>query len=302
MRTYNRREAIQCTAAAATGTLALFSRGAAAQPRASRQGGLFRLALEGVTVTSVNDGVGPQDPALALTEPAHLEEVLGRVSMKPADLKHARNVFLVEAGPRKALVDSGFGLPRGQAIEQLRSSGLDFASVTDILVTHCHGDHLSGLVAEGKAVFPKALVRISREDFEYFSKQAAPRAAKPLQDVIAAYGSRVKTFAAGEAVFPGTVASLHPGHTPGHSYFTLKAGADTVVFAGDYLHMLALQMQEPSISVKYDMAPKQAADERIALMKASAADRSLLVAGCHVVFPGIGRYRTAGAGFAYESL
>ena len=83
----------------------------------------------------------------------------------------------------------------------------------------------------------------------------------------------MKTFAAGEAVFPGTVASLHPGHTPGHSYFTLKAGADTVVFAGDYLHMLALQMQEPSISVQYDMVPKQAADERIALMKASAAGR-----------------------------
>ena len=265
MRTYNRRQAIACgAAAAATGTLGLPAKEATASAAAAD---VFKLALPGATVTSVSDGTGPQDPGLALSDAKHVGEVLGRIGVKPAELVHARNVFLIEAGERTALVDAGFGLPRGKAIEALRASGLDFGAVTDILVTHCHGDHLGGLVSGGKAVFPNATVRISREDLGFFSQKAPERAAAALKAVLAAYGSRVKAFAAGEAVLPMTTASLPPGHTPGHSYFTLAAGSDRVVFAGDYLHMLALQMQEPAISVKYDMDPAKAAAERIALLK-----------------------------------
>jgi len=55
------------------------------------------------------------------------------------------NGLLVEAGATRVLIDCGFG-PR-EAIERLQRAGVEPETLTAILVTHEHGDHIGGVAA-----------------------------------------------------------------------------------------------------------------------------------------------------------
>ena len=66
------------------------------------------------------------------------------------------NVVVVRSGNQTILIDAGLGLdpnlnlPRaGQLIKRLESAGIDLASVTDVVLTHMHMDHIGGLLVEG---------------------------------------------------------------------------------------------------------------------------------------------------------
>ena len=65
------------------------------------------------------------------------------------------NVVVVRSGGRTVLIDSGLGgefpdFPRaGQLALRLEAAGIDLASVTDVVLTHMHMDHVGGLLADG---------------------------------------------------------------------------------------------------------------------------------------------------------
>jgi glyoxylase-like metal-dependent hydrolase (beta-lactamase superfamily II) len=66
------------------------------------------------------------------------------------------NVVVVRSGEQVILIDAGLGLdpdlnlPRaGQLIKRLEAAGIDLGSVTDVVLTHMHMDHVGGLLVEG---------------------------------------------------------------------------------------------------------------------------------------------------------
>jgi len=66
----------------------------------------------------------------------------------------ALNVVVVRSGGRTILVDAGWGadpnLPRaGRLAQRLEAAGIDLASVTDVVFTHMHIDHIGGLLVDG---------------------------------------------------------------------------------------------------------------------------------------------------------
>ena len=67
----------------------------------------------------------------------------------------ALNVVVVRSGDRTVLIDAGVGteypgFPRaGQLGSRLDAAGIDLASVTDVVLTHMHMDHVGGLLARG---------------------------------------------------------------------------------------------------------------------------------------------------------
>src|SRR6185312_8459146 len=74
----------------------------------------------------------------------------------PDMLEWALNVVVVRSGGRTILIDAGLGadpalnLPRaGQLIHRLQAAGIDLASVTDVVLTHLHMDHIGGLLVDG---------------------------------------------------------------------------------------------------------------------------------------------------------
>ena len=71
-----------------------------------------------------------------------------------------------------------------------------------------------------------------------------------------------------------------------------------MVVMGDLMHVAAVQFAQPSVAIAFDGDSKTAIAERKKLY-ASAAKENYLFAVAHVSFPGIGRVRTDGAGYAW---
>ncbi|MGR5958785.1 MBL fold metallo-hydrolase [Enterobacter ludwigii] len=117
----------------------------------------YALQVGKIDVLVISDGV------LSLPGPmlGHNAEASERThwfedKFLPADfLDWALNVVLVRSGERTILVDAGMGeafpdLPRaGRTVNRLASAGIDLASVTDVIITHLHMDHVGGLLIEG---------------------------------------------------------------------------------------------------------------------------------------------------------
>ena len=65
------------------------------------------------------------------------------------------------------MIDTGYGIGKGLALTRLFSE-VKPTTITDVLITHCHPDHISGLTHNGEAAFPKAKVHIIIDNFTDF--------------------------------------------------------------------------------------------------------------------------------------
>src|SRR5690348_9488320 len=141
------------------------------------------------------------------------------------------NALLVRMGHRVVLIDTGLG-PKvhGELLESLHEAGVKPAAVTDVLISHSHGDHVGGLVdAQGHLAFPKATIRMSSPEWEFMQSKGSPDLAK----VIA---KKVKTFEPGAQVMPGIKSVALKGHTPGHSGYEISSGSEHLLYIGDMAH------------------------------------------------------------------
>ena len=85
--------------------------------------------------------------------------------------------WLIRGGGRTILFDSGFHrtnhlkeFPMNDYLrpdEALRSAGVAPESVTDIVISHAHWDHIGGI-----DLFPKATVWIQRDEYRYYTMSA----------------------------------------------------------------------------------------------------------------------------------
>ena len=188
----------------------------------------------------------------------------------------------------------------------LQAAGIEPGDITDILLTHIHGDHSGGLTVDGKRVFPAATVHVSRAEAGYWLSAAnmekSPEYFRPMfvkgQQSLAPYGAadKIALFEAGQPVLPGITAIAAPGHTPGHTCYLLESQGEKLLFWGDTVHVAEAQFPLPDTAIEYDLDPQAAIRQRQQLF-AQAADRGLLVAGAHISFPGIGHVAKAAHGY-----
>ena len=209
---------------------------------------------------------------------------------------HSTNIFLIKANGQNILIDTAFG---GASFENMKALGVQQDQVDVILITHLHGDHFGGLVKDGKAVFSKAKIYLSKKEHEYFT------ITNPNQGAVAAlttYGSRVETFEPGELdgklaeLVPGITPIANYGHTPGHTVYLVENGGEKFLIIGDLLHIALVQFSVPEISATYDMDQKAAAAVRRQILD-YAAKNKIPVGGMHIVYPGGGMVEADGNGF-----
>lgn len=200
------------------------------------------------------------------------------------------NVFLVKTGGKTYMIDAGFG-------NAVKDNRIDPQSVDAVLITHEHGDHISGLLLDGSAAFT-APIYIAKPESGYWLGEETPNS--DLQKKLAiAYIDRYNTFNFGDTLVPGIVAIEASGHTPGHTAFLIGNGKQKLLVAGDFLHAAALQFPEPTESASYDMDAEQSVKTRIALMEL-AEKNNWLIAGVHIPNPGWGKVKANGkGGFEY---
>jgi len=194
------------------------------------------------------------------------------------------------------------------SIENLRASGYQPEQVDEIFLTHLHPDHLGGIAPGGRIAFPNAIVRASKRDADYWLNEANEKAAaalfKPMFESdkasLAPYiaAGRFQTFDGDPELVPGIRAVPAPGHTPGHTAYSVESGDQKLLVWGDIVHVAAIQFPDPGITVEYDTDEALAEATRKAIF-AKAAAEGFWVAGAHIAFPGLGHVGLNGKTFIW---
>lgn len=193
--------------------------------------------------------------------------------------------LLVRNGARTMLFDTGLGGGKGQLMQSLQTAGVDPASITDVMISHGHPDHVGGLVADGALAFPNAAIRMS--DAEWASIRANPQMA----DLVRVITPKVQTFRPGDEAAPGVEAQDTAGHTPGHVAYLIADGQNQLLYTGDLMHHWVLSVEHPDWTVGYDNDPvagKKARLDQITALRASGAH----IYAYHFPFPGLGKVQT----------
>ena len=275
----------------------------------------YALKVGEIDVLVVSDGVLPiPAPMIAHNvDPAVRAAWLDDMFLPPDMLDWALNVVVVRSGGGTILIDAGLGadpdlhLPRaGRLVQRLEAAGIDLASVTDVVLTHMHMDHIGGLLIDGvrDRLRPDLRVHVAAAEVKFwespdFSRTSMPpgfpdalrRAAKRFLNE---YDSQLRPFETEYEVAPGVVVRRTGGHTPGHSVVRLASGGDQLTFAGDAV--FAVGFDHPDWHNGFEHDPEEAARVRGSLLRELAATREPLVA-THLSFPSVCHVAVAGDAF-----
>lgn len=240
--------------------------------------------------------------------PEEVAAVLAANSQPTDKLALSIQPLLVRTIDRVLLFDSGaggnFGPGSGKLSAALAEAGIDPKVVTDIFISHVHGDHVGGLVnADGALNFPNATIHISRPEWNFMTTVPADMAAKVglgNRDIlVAAMKPRIDAFAPGSQLIRGTVKAVEiKGHTPGHSGYLITSGPDSLLYVGDSMHHFIVSVQKPDWTIAFDGDHTIAEASRAKLIADSAASGQRIYA-VHFPFPGLGKFEKKGEGYAW---
>jgi glyoxylase-like metal-dependent hydrolase (beta-lactamase superfamily II) len=225
------------------------------------------------------------------------------------------NVVVVKSGDQTILIDAGLGLdpnlnlPRaGQLAKRLEAAGIDLASVTDVVLTHMHMDHIGGLLVEGvkERLRPDLRIHVAAAEVAFWESPDFTRVYMPpgFPDALRSTAERFaeeyrgffQLFDDEHQVAPGVMAVRTGGHTPGHSVVRLSSGGDRLTFAGDAV--FAVGFDHPDWHNGFEHDPEEAARVRTRLLTELAETGEQLVA-THLPFPSVGRVAIDGAAFRW---
>ena len=298
--------------------LGLLSGCASPAPKmASVANGVKRVDLGSVTITMVSDGHGSRALDANFVRNAPLAEV--QMALREAGLPEDRltipyAVLLADIGSQRVLFDTGNGefgaATAGKVLENMAKAGIDPASVTAVVISHFHGDHINGLRNKaGALVFPKAKIYVPTTEWNWWMDDArmaaAPEAMKnafaATRRVFAPIASAVVRFEPGADVLPGVRSIPAFGHTPGHTAFAIEGGSHKVMFWADNTNIAALFVRHPDWSAVFDMDADAARATRRKLAD-MAIDSDMLVAGYHLPGAAIGTLSRRGSGYEFAPL
>ncbi|HXP26942.1 MAG TPA: MBL fold metallo-hydrolase [Steroidobacteraceae bacterium] len=265
-----------------------------AQFKVFKIGGYRAVALKDGVIEMPNDGksfvVGQSNEAVG---------AVLKAGGAPADhLEFSIQPLLVHAGKHVLLFDTGvgnwYGDIGGKLPDSMKAAGEKPASVTDIFISHAHGDHIGGLITpSGALAFPNATIHMSAPEWNWLSNltetQAKNMAIQHVSVFVMTIKPKVLPFQPGANLLPGIVKAVElKGHTPGHSGYLIGEGPDSVLVFGDAMHSFVISVGKPSWQVAFDSDQQLGAATRVTLVNNSVATGQRLYSE-HFPFPGIGK-------------
>ena len=288
-----------------------------AQKTADPAKGFVTYKVGGADVTALYDGVWekPHDPAFIAN--ASVDDVKGAMTKAglPADFVSIPfTVVVVRNGGKTVLCDGGTGgqvqPTAGKMMANMKAAGIDPATIDTILISHCHPDHIFGLMEKdtNKPVFPNAEIVISDVEYKFWTDPAVidrlPEARKGLARRIQAVfptWKNIRQVSGEPEVAPGIRFVSAPGHTPGHRAFHLASGASELMISNDTAYVPALVVANPGWHGQYDQDAATAEASRRKLLDRVIADK-IMICGYHFPFPGAGTVAKDGAGYALSVM
>lgn len=279
------------------------------QPRA-----FYQTKIGDFTLTALHDGTVSRDRGEAFIRNApadEVETVFSEAGFDPGKLVLTFTAFLVETPQHLILIDPGFGEngppTAGRVATNLAAAGYDSEDVDCVLISHFHGDHISGLLRKnGTPSWPNAQVLVPQPEWDFWmSDEERDKAPEGLQGnfdnasrIFGALSDRIRRFDWVEDVLPGIKAIPVPGHTPGMTAFEIASGNERLRFMADTCNNPTVFARRPHWQAAFDMDGKQAAETRHHQF-GEAADATMRVAFFHAPFPAIGHIARDGDAYCW---
>lgn len=225
------------------------------------------LPLGGVELVALSDGYYLPSPGLVGNEHSRtlateaLAQLYGTVRMPIG-------CFLVR-GERTVLIDTGIGplnlrgegkMVGGNLLPALKAIGMHPADVDIVALSHLHSDHSGtiGGMTDGQPVFPNAQVVIGTGDWDYFMGPEdkpidPPPYVRHALEILDARG-QVQLVEGDTDLTPHVGRIAAPGHTPGHSLYSVHGTDDRVLLLGDSMYC-PQQLTNIDWEVTFDIDP-----------------------------------------------
>jgi len=264
--------------------------------------------LGDIRVTALDDGFDDLPIMVVVNIDDAGAAALAELSSGNDLLRPVFNAYLVETRSRRLLIDAGagghLGPNSGKMLENLTQAGVAPGDVGAIILTHCHPDHILGIVDENwNAVFPNAELVVPELDEEFWLRSDPSKIeneyqrleAVRAQKAAARYRGRTRTISGGE-VAPGITMVPLPGHTPGHSGYIVEDSGKKLFLWGDIVHFPTFQSARPDANLVFDVDRPLARKTRKQTFERVISE-GLEVGGGHLLAPGFARVERAGTAY-----
>lgn len=278
--------------------------------------GVTGVDLGGVTVTMLSDGAAIRPLDANFVRNASLSDVQAdlRAAGRPTDkLDVPFTAIVANIGSQRVLFDAGNGefgaATAGKLVENMNKAGIDPKSITAVVISHFHGDHINGLRNKaGEIVFPNAKIYVPTPEWNWWMDDARMNATPEAQRgnfnavrrVFGPIAGSVIRFEPGAEVLPGVRSVPAFGHTPGHTAFRIDGSKQKLLFWADATNV-DLFVRNPDWAVMFDMDAEAAKVTRKRLADMAVKEK-LLVAGYHLPGSAIGTLSVSGKGYNFTPL
>ena len=189
----------------------------------------------------------------------------------------------------------------------MSAAGIDPKNIDTILVSHFHGDHISGIRAKGGAAnYPNAEIMVPSGEWQFWND--ASNQAKVIDNfkpgfanvkrVFDPVAKDVKQFEHGKELVAGITAVDSRGHSPGHTAFLVASGNGKLLVTSDTVNHQIL-IRNPDWSLWADMDAATAVTARKRLLDMAATDK-IQISAYHLPFPSTGFISKRGDGYEFH--
>lgn len=273
---------------------------------------LHKFKVGSFEVLVVKDGArasGVPNETFGINQSAETVGTLLTENFLPADqFVNGFSPTLIDTGSDVILFDTGFGQSgraqgAGRLIEGMAAAGYMPADVTIVVLTHLHGDHIGGLMEDGKPAFENARYVVGHKEYDFWTDTArvgtpaegghkgALANVKPLAEKITFIGD-------GADVVSGITSIAAFGHSPGHMIFNVESSGKRLILTADTANHFVLSLQRPDWEVKFDMDKAAAAATRKKVFDMIATDKVAFL-GYHMPFPAVGYAEKQETGYRF---
>jgi len=269
----------------------VFSANTVAQEETTSDETVITYLIGSYEVSLLSEGGGDANPSILL---GTNEDMLKRL-LPTGTFKIQTNAFLVRAGSKNVLIDTGYGR---NLFTNLNSLGVSEDKIDVILLTHMHGDHIGGLLKDGKAAFLNAELYVSQVEHDYWMGRENNT---NIRNIFEAYKAKLHLFEPVELgsdkqnLFAGFQGIKAYGHTPGHTVFMIESDGERLMIWGDVTHAMEVQMPHPEITLSFDVNPDMARETRKKILEYVTKNK-IRIGGMHIPFPSVGDIRKGNEG------